>query len=74
MSQLPLEGVPAGRTTEAAALDAVQVRELQPADFYRWDEFVSNCSSFDFGKNRGFERLPLALGSQIGPHIVKSQG
>jgi hypothetical protein len=59
MSQLALEGLPAGRTTEAAAPDAIQVRELQPADFSRWDEFVSGGGSSVFQKNWGFERQPL---------------
>jgi len=58
MSQLALEGLPTGRTTGAAAADAMQVRELQPADFSRWDEFVSGGGSFEF-KNWGFERQPL---------------
>ena len=50
MSQLVLDRLPAGRTTEAAAPDAVQVPELQPAEF---------SGSFDFRKNWAFERQPL---------------
>ncbi len=50
MSPLALEGLPAGRTIEAAAPDTVQVRELQPAEF---------SGSFDFRKNWAFEPQPL---------------
>ena len=42
------EDPPAGRFANAAPSDAVRVRELQPVDFSRWDEFVSGCSEATF--------------------------
>jgi len=57
MSQLALEGLPGGRTTDAAAPDAVQVRELQPADFSRWDEFVSGCEEATFFHRAGWKTV-----------------
>ncbi|MGH8642706.1 MAG: FemAB family XrtA/PEP-CTERM system-associated protein [Burkholderiales bacterium] len=57
MSQLALEGLPTGRTTDAAARDVVQVRELQPADFCRWDEFVSGCHEATFFHRSGWKTV-----------------
>ncbi|MDH3314147.1 MAG: FemAB family PEP-CTERM system-associated protein [Gammaproteobacteria bacterium] len=57
MSQLALEGLPAGRIPDAAAPDAVQVRELQPADFSRWDEFVSGCGEATFFHRAGWKTV-----------------
>ena len=40
---------------EAAAPDAVRVRELQPVDFPRWDEFVSGCPEATFFHRAGWK-------------------
>ncbi len=42
---------------EAAAPDAVQVRELQPVDFSRWDEFVSGCAEATFFHRAGWKTV-----------------
>ena len=74
MSQCALECLPAGRSADTAAPNAVQVRELQPADFSRWDEFVSGSGSFEFKKNWGFEPQPrhyeylLVRGKRVPEH------
>jgi FemAB-related protein (PEP-CTERM system-associated) len=57
VSQLALEGLPSGRATAAAAPDAVRVRELQPADFPRWDKFVSGCEDATFFHRAGWKTV-----------------
>jgi FemAB-related protein (PEP-CTERM system-associated) len=57
MSQLALEDPPAGRSASKAPPDAVQVRELQPADFSRWDEFVSGCEEATFFHRAGWKTV-----------------
>ena len=42
---------------EAAAPDAVRVRELEPADFSRWDEFVSACPEATFFHRAGWKTV-----------------
>jgi FemAB-related protein (PEP-CTERM system-associated) len=42
---------------EAAAPDAVRVRELQPVDFSRWDEFVSGCPEATFFHRAGWKTV-----------------
>ena len=42
---------------EAAAPDALQVRELQPVDFSRWDEFVSACPEATFFHRAGWKHV-----------------
>jgi len=42
---------------EAAAPDAAQVRDLQPADFSRWDEFVSGCPEATFFHRAGWKTV-----------------
>ncbi len=41
----------------AAAPDAVHVRELQPVDFPRWDEFVSSCAEATFFHRVGWKTV-----------------
>src|ERR1700675_4839983 len=57
MSQLALEGLPAGRTIDAAAPDAVQGRELERAEFSRCDEFVSGCGEATFFHRAGWKTV-----------------
>jgi len=57
MSRLALEGLPAGPSSDAAAPDAVLVRELQPADFSRWDDFVSGCEEATFFHRAGWKTV-----------------
>src|SRR5258706_9262910 len=57
MSQLALDGLPPGGPTAATAPEAVQVRELQPADFSRWDEFVSGCPEATFFHRAGWKTV-----------------
>ena len=42
---------------EAAAPDALRVRELQPVDFYRWNEFVSACPEATFFHRAGWKTV-----------------
>jgi FemAB-related protein (PEP-CTERM system-associated) len=42
---------------EAAASDAIRVRELQSADFSRWDDFVSACSEATFFHRAGWKTV-----------------
>jgi len=42
---------------EGAAPDAVRVRELRPADFSRWDEFVSGCPEATFFHRAGWKTV-----------------
>ena len=42
---------------DAAAPDAAQVRELQPVDFSRWDEFVSGCREATFFHRAGWKTV-----------------
>jgi len=44
-------------TTVDAAADAVQVRELQPADFRRWDDFVAGCPGATFFHRAGWKTV-----------------
>ena len=41
----------------AAAAGSVRVRELQPADFQRWDEFVSACPEATFFHRAGWRTV-----------------
>jgi len=42
---------------EAAAPDTVRVRELQPVDFSRWDEFVFGCPEATFFHRAGWKTV-----------------
>jgi FemAB-related protein (PEP-CTERM system-associated) len=42
---------------EAAAPQAVRVRELQPVDFSRWDDFVSGCPEGTFFHRAGWKTV-----------------
>lgn len=42
---------------DAAAPDTVRVRELQPADVSRWDEFVAGCSEATFFHRAGWKSV-----------------
>jgi FemAB-related protein (PEP-CTERM system-associated) len=42
---------------DATAPDAVQVRELQPTDFPRWDEFVIGCGEGTFFHRAGWKTV-----------------
>ena len=42
---------------KAAAPDALRVRELQPIDFPRWDEFVSACPEATFFHRAGWKTV-----------------
>jgi len=42
---------------EAAASDAIRVRELQSVDFSRWDDFVSGCSEATFFHRAGWKTV-----------------
>jgi FemAB-related protein (PEP-CTERM system-associated) len=42
---------------DATAPDAVQVRELQPVDVSRWDEFVSRCAEATFFHRAGWKSV-----------------
>ena len=48
---------PAARAQAAATVDAVQVKELQPGDFVRWDEFVRGCGEASFFHRAGWRTV-----------------
>jgi FemAB-related protein (PEP-CTERM system-associated) len=53
----PVPGRPVAATLSAVAPDAMQVRELQPADSSRWDEFVRGCSEATFFHRAGWKTV-----------------
>src|SRR5687768_9492836 len=57
MSQLTLEALAGGRPADAAASDALRVREAAPADFSRWDEFVAGCGEATFFHRSGWKTV-----------------
>jgi FemAB-related protein (PEP-CTERM system-associated) len=57
MSQLAFEALPVGRSNGAAVPNAVHVRQLEPADFYRWDKFVSDCRDATFFHRAGWKTV-----------------
>ena len=57
MSQLAFEPMLAGRSADAAAHDAVTVRELEPADCSRWDAFVADCGEATFFHRAGWKTV-----------------
>ncbi len=57
MSQLAFESPLAGRSTGIATSEAVHVRELQPCDFSRWDEFAAACSEATFFHRAGWKTV-----------------
>lgn len=57
MNQLAFEPMLAGQSADTAAVDAVQVRELRPADSGRWDEFVTACAEATFFHRAGWKSV-----------------
>jgi FemAB-related protein (PEP-CTERM system-associated) len=57
MNQVMLEDAPGDRSANAAAPQGLLVRELQPADFPRWDAFVSGCSEATFFHRSGWKTV-----------------
>jgi FemAB-related protein (PEP-CTERM system-associated) len=57
MSRPGPEDPPAGLSPNAAPSDAVRVRELQTADFSRWNEFVSGCPEATFFHRAGWKTV-----------------
>jgi len=57
MSQLAVEPMQAGQSTNLAAPEAIRVAELQTADFPRWDEFVAGCSEATFFHRAGWKTV-----------------
>ena len=57
MSPLTLEAAPLNAPHEAAAQQAVHVRELGSADFARWDAFVSQCPQATFFHRAGWKAV-----------------
>ena len=55
MNQLAFEAMPAEFAENARAPEATHVRELQAADFSRWDEFVAGCSDATFFHRAGWK-------------------
>ncbi len=55
MNQPALEADAAGQSADAAAHDACEVRQLQSADFPRWDAFVAGCPEATFFPPRRLE-------------------
>ena len=54
MNSAPIASI---TNVDAAAPDAVQVRELEPADFPRWDDFVSSCPGASFFHRAGWKSV-----------------
>ena len=52
-----LEGAPQNQPASAAAADILRVRELEAADFARWDEFVSRCAEATFFHRAGWKTV-----------------
>lgn len=48
---------PAGQSDDVVATNVLQVRELQSADFARWDEFVSACGEATFFHRAGWKTV-----------------
>jgi FemAB-related protein (PEP-CTERM system-associated) len=57
MNQLAFDPMPAARSAGTAAEGTVQVRDLQPADVSRWDEFVAGCGEATFFHRAGWKRV-----------------
>jgi len=57
MSQLVFEGLAADRSTDLSAPDTLRIGELRPADFSRWDQFVSSCSEATFFHRAGWKTV-----------------
>src|SRR2546426_1483941 len=56
MNPAPIGNAPT-MDVEAAAPDAVRVRDLQPVDFSRWDEFVAGCPEATFFHRAGWKTV-----------------
>ena len=57
MNQLVFEPMLTAQSADAAAHDSVQVRELQSADFARWDSFVAGCGEATFFHRAGWKNV-----------------
>jgi len=57
MTELASDDATSGTSARAESPDAVQVRELQPGDFSRWDEFVSGCGDATFFHRAGWKSV-----------------
>ncbi len=57
MSQLAFESLPAGRSIELSAPDTVRIGALEPAEFARWDKFVSGCREATFFHRAGWQTV-----------------
>jgi FemAB-related protein (PEP-CTERM system-associated) len=57
MSQLAFDALPVGRADGVAVADALRVRELAPADYSRWDKFVSSCAEATFFHRAGWKTV-----------------
>src|SRR5882762_4385083 len=66
MNPAPIGNAPT-MDVEAAAPDAVRVRDLQPVDFSRWDEFVAGCPEATFFHRAGGKSvIERAFGHRTG--------
>ena len=66
MDQIAFEPMRADRSTDAAMPETVQVRELEPSGFSRWDEFVNSCSEATFFHRSGWKSaIERAFGHQV---------
>jgi FemAB-related protein (PEP-CTERM system-associated) len=66
---------PAARAQAVATAGAVQVRELQPVDFARWDEFVHSCSEASFFHRAGWRTvIERAFGHRTTFLYAESEG
>jgi FemAB-related protein (PEP-CTERM system-associated) len=57
MSQLAFEALPVNRADGMAAPGVLRVRHLEPADFSRWDRFVSACPEATFFHRAGWKTV-----------------
>jgi FemAB-related protein (PEP-CTERM system-associated) len=57
MSQLAFDGLPVNRAGGVAAPGVLRVRNLEPADFSRWDRFVSACPEATFFHRAGWKTV-----------------
>jgi FemAB-related protein (PEP-CTERM system-associated) len=57
MTELTREGPMPGTSATAESVDAVRVRELQPGDSSRWDEFVTGCDEATFFHRAGWKSV-----------------
>jgi FemAB-related protein (PEP-CTERM system-associated) len=57
MNQLAFDALPMSRADDVAGEDALRVRELESADFSRWDNFVSTCADATFFHRAGWKTV-----------------